>query len=74
MRLTRRAGFVASPRTAFPVLIVIVALMFLLFASLDTQGVSPARIFGTALVGALILLLLGTLALLSRGKKPAPND
>jgi hypothetical protein len=70
MRPSRRRGFVISPRLAFPVLLVVVLLMFLVFASLDRGYASTARIVATAIVAGGILLLFGVLAFFSRVRRP----
>jgi len=69
----RRYGFIISPRLAFPVLLVIVLLMFLVFATMG-GGVSDARIVGTVVVTVGLLLLFGILALLSRSGGPKPRN
>jgi len=66
---SRRHGFVASPRLVFPALLLIVAAMFLIFASQDTQYVSGARILGTAIVAIAIIILFAILAVTSRVRR-----
>jgi hypothetical protein len=70
----RRHGFVVAPRVVFPTLILVVAVMFLIFASLDGQNVPAARILGTAIVGAAILILFAVLAILSRGRRERDSE
>jgi fumarate reductase subunit D len=65
-----RAGFTASPRLVLPVLVVVMV-VFLILASLGGQDVSSARILGTAIVGAIIIALLGVLAIIARGRRRA---
>ena len=76
MRPARRPGFVISPRIAFPVLLVVVILMFFVFASLDSGEVSTARVVATAIVASAILILFGILAVVSRfrGSEPAEES
>jgi peptidoglycan/LPS O-acetylase OafA/YrhL len=74
MRLARRPAFAVPPRIALPVLLVIVAAMFLLFVSLDTNGVSVARIAATVVVSAAILVLFAVLALVSRASRGARRE
>lgn len=62
----RRTGFVLPPRMAFPVLLVVVLVMFIVFASLDARDVSAARVVATAIVLTVILVVFGILALVSR--------
>jgi hypothetical protein len=64
-----RPGFVASPRIVFPALLVVVIVMFLVFASIDSQDVSQARIDATAIVTAAILILFAVLAVVSRVRR-----
>ena len=75
MRTARRPGFVVSPRIAFPALLIIVVLMFLVFASLDSGEVSGARVVATVIVTAAILILFGILFVASRvgGSEPAED-
>jgi hypothetical protein len=69
MQLMRRHGFVVSPRLVFPALLIVVLVMFFVFAPLDSQGVSAARILGTVIVGAVIIVLFLILAILSRVRR-----
>jgi len=66
VRTGGRRGFVISPRVAFPVLLVVVIAMFLVFASTDGGVVPDARITGTLIVTVALLLVFGLLALLTR--------
>ena len=68
MESSRRHGFAAPPRIVFPALILIVLAMFLVFATVDSQNISAARILGTVVVGALILILFAIMAILARGR------
>jgi hypothetical protein len=70
----RRRGFVASPRVVFPTLIIVVVVMFLIFASLDGQAVPAARILGTAIVGAAILILFAVLAIMARARRGRDSE
>ncbi len=75
MRPARRRAFVVSPRIAFPALLVIVILMFFVFASLDSGDVSTARVVATVIVSAAILILFGMLAVASRvGRRESSED
>jgi ABC-type dipeptide/oligopeptide/nickel transport system permease subunit len=62
----RRRGFVISPRIAFPVLLVVVLGMFIVFVTMDGGAVSTARIVGTVLVSIALIVMFGILALISR--------
>lgn len=75
MRPARRHAFVVSPRLTFPALLVIVIVMFFVFASLDSGDVSSARVVATVIVSAAILLLFGILAVASRmGRRGTSED
>ncbi len=66
MELSQRPGFVASPKTIIPVVIVVVLLI--LVSSLGSGDVSTARLAATAIVGALLVALFAILAILSRAR------
>ncbi len=73
MKPVRRHGFVVSPRLTFPVLLVVVLLMFLVFATVDSGDISDVRIVGTIIVTAGILILFGILIVLSRAGRRRPE-
>jgi len=73
--LRRRRGFVISPRIAFPVLVVLVLAMFVVFFTLDSGAISMARIASTVLVSIALIVMFGILALLSRiGRDRRPSQ
>ncbi len=70
----RRPAFAVPPRVALPILLVIVGTMFLLFVSLDSNGVSLAKIAATVVVTAAILVVFAVLALVSRASRGGRRD
>lgn len=70
----RRPAFAVPPRVALPILLVIVGTMFLLFVSLDSNGVSIAKIAATVVVTAAILVVFAVLALVSRASRGGRRD
>lgn len=73
MKPGSRPAFSVPPRIALPVLLVVVAAMFFLFVSLDTNGVSAARIAETVIVLAAILVVLAVLAVVARLSSRGPK-